>query len=127
MLHRRLGKEPYSGNVSRPAAPCSAHGCSSRDSGHGASTSESPGEGQSELEPRIARVVQKLASKKWVVLYESLKIMFTLQAERIARGVVCETSSDAVLLKDDGSVDLEGLRRFLAAWEAYKDWCEEVR
>lgn len=120
MLHRKLGKEPPFGNVSLPAAPCSALECSSRGSGHGASSDG----GQSELEPRVARVVRKLASKKWVVLYESLKTMFTLQAEMVARGVVCEAFA---VLKENESADLEGLRRFVAAWKAYKDWCEEVR
>lgn len=115
---------------------------SSCDSGQGASAADASSchtgrEGQSDLEPRIARVVRKLASKKWVVLYESLKTMFTLQAEGIARGVVSETFAAIAVLKVSGkgeraseaseAANLEGLRRCVAAWEAYKDWCEEVR
>ncbi|CAM9912843.1 unnamed protein product, partial [Hapterophycus canaliculatus] len=48
-----------------------------------------------ELDPTIARLVRKLASKKWVLLYDSLKATFTLQAEGIARKVVFEAMAAA--------------------------------
>lgn len=95
-----------------------------------------------EPDPRIARLVRKLSSKKWVVLYDSLKATFTLQAEGIAREVVFAATAAAAgtaAREDQGkgdvdacggrgaSADLEGLRGCVAAWEAYKDWCEEVR
>lgn len=102
--------------------------------------------GDGELDPTIARLVRKLASKKWVLLYDSLKATFTLQAEGIAREVVFEAmaaAADAAARdalgdrKADGvgarerrgaaAAELEGLRSCVAAWEAYKDWCEEVR
>ena len=108
--------------------------------------------GLGEQDPRVARLVRKLASKKWVLLYDSLKATFTLQAEGIAREVVVEIAAAAAAADTsaaraakanaagEGSVEgeeaqrpaigaarLEGLRRCLAAWEAYKDWCEEVR
>lgn len=109
--------------------------------------------GLGEQDPRVARLVRKLASKKWVLLYDSLKATFTLQAEGIAREVVLEATtaaaadaaSAACAARDnafgEGSVEgggggqqrralgaagLERLRRCLVAWEAYKDWCEEV-
>lgn len=95
-----------------------------------------------ELEPRIARIVRKLASKRWVLLYDSLKAMFALQAEGIAREVVFEAmaaaaAAGAAVMNEAekgpqqqrrvSRVELEGLRRCIAAWEVYKDWCEEVR
>lgn len=103
--------------------------------------------GDGELDPTIARLVRKLASKKWVLLYDSLKATFTLQAEGIAREVVFEAmaaaadaaAQDALGEGKAGGVvraherrgaaaaELEGLRGCVAAWEAYKDWCEEVR
>ena len=107
-----------------------------------------------EQDPRVARLVRKLASKKWVLLYDSLKATFTLQAEGIAREVVLEATAAAAAdaasagcaarankVFGEGSVEgggggqqrraldaagLERLRRCLVAWEAYKDWCEEV-
>lgn len=106
-----------------------------------------------ELDPTIARLVRKLSSKKWVLLYDSLKATFTLQAEGIAREVVFEAmasaagtaSTKAAFWKGDGKVkvkgkgpkegrrmvgvggaELDGLSGCIAAWEAYKDWCEEV-
>ncbi|CAM9271119.1 unnamed protein product [Laminaria digitata] len=92
-------------------------------------------------DPRVARLVRKLASKKWVLLYDSLKATFTLQAEGIAREVVLEATAaaadaissgtacgaaGAVGKRASGAAGLERPRRCLAAWEAYKDWCEEV-
>lgn len=101
--------------------------------------------GDGELDPTIARLVRKLASKKWVLLYDSLKATFTLQAEGIAREVVFQAmaaAADAAARDalEEGKVggvgaherrgaaaaELEGLRGCVAAWEAYKDWCEEV-
>lgn len=102
--------------------------------------------GDGELDPTIARLVRKLASKKWVLLYDSLKATFTLQAEGVAREVVFEAMAAAAsaAARDalgDGkaggggahherrgaaAAELEGLRGCVAAWEAYKDWCEEV-
>ena len=102
--------------------------------------------GDGELDPTIARLVGKLARKKWVILYDSLKATFTLQAEGIAREVVFEAMAaaadaaarDALGGRGGGggapdrrrgaaAAELEGLRSCVAAWEAYKDWCEEVR
>ncbi|CAM9480685.1 unnamed protein product [Scytosiphon promiscuus] len=97
-----------------------------------------------ELDPTIARLVRKLASKKWVLLYDSLKATFTLQAEGIAREVVFEAMAAAANAaardamgggteaapgkrgENAAAAELEGLRGCIAAWEAYKDWCEEV-
>ncbi|CAB1119583.1 unnamed protein product [Ectocarpus sp. CCAP 1310/34] len=94
-----------------------------------------------EPDPRIARLVRKLSTKKWVVLYDSLKATFTLQAEGIAREVVfaaAAAAAGAAAREDQGkgvvdacgrpgaSAGLEGLKGCVAAWEAYKDWCEEV-
>lgn len=99
-----------------------------------------------ELDPVIARLVRKLASRKWVLLYDSLKATFSLQAEGIAREAVFETAAAAAAdaaavgasgkgkgeaLREErgggGLAHLEGLKGCLAAWGAYKDWCEEVR
>lgn len=96
-----------------------------------------------DLDPTISRLVRKLASRKWVLLYDSLKATFTLQAQGMAREVMFQAMdvvADAAVLDATGSgerlpqgstarsaaAEVEVLRRCLAAWEAYKDWGEEV-
>ena len=141
MLHRRLGNEQSCSAVLDVERRAGTEGSSRVPSqGLGAASCSAGNEGQSELEPRIARVARKLASKKWVVLYDSLKTMFMLQAEGIARGVVFEVLAAGIsvaVLRAAGKetearrtgevAELDGLRRCVRAWEAYKDWGEEVR
>ncbi len=168
MLRSRRGQEPLgvapscAGVVSSPACPKSdpqpiSGGSCGGVSGGGGSGGGEKGRGRpvgdgGELDPTIARLVRKLATKKWVVLYDSLKATFTLQAEGIAREVVFEAMAAAAdaaardaLGEGEGegegkggergvherrraaAAELEGLRGCVAAWEAFKDWCEEVR
>lgn len=95
--------------------------------------------GLGDLDPTISRLVRKLANKGWVRFYDSLKATFTLQAEGIARQVVfdadaiADNAAAAALGVDEApreaaviGIGLERLRLCIAAWEAYKDWCEEV-
>lgn len=95
-----------------------------------------------ELDPTVARLVRKLAGNKWVVLYDSLKATFTLQAQGIAREVgfaAMAVVDNAATLDCSGgrglaererteslAVAIAGLRGCISAWQAYKDWCEEV-
>lgn len=168
MLRRRRGNEPCAVSETSQTGPTEAavsgefgappppprqqHACTTVAGGR-ATGDASLGE----LDPTIARLVRKLASKKWVLLYDSLKATFTLQAEGIAREVVFEAMAaaanaaarDAMKGGEKGprggvgegrggeargkrgggadAAELEGLRGCIAAWEAYKDWCEEVR
>lgn len=157
MLRSRRGQEPLgvapscAGVGSNPACPKGDPRTISGDScGAGSGTGGEKGKGRpvgdGELDPTIARLVRKLATKKWVLLYDSLKATFTLQAEGIAREVVFEamaaaadTAARDALGEGKGAergvrerrraaaAELEGLRGCVAAWEAFKDWCEEVR
>lgn len=99
--------------------------------------------GLGELDPTIARLVRKLAGKKWVVLYDSLKATFALQAQGLAREVgfaaMAVVDNEAALdslgrrgLADEEktenfAVAIAGAQGCIAAWQAYKDWCEEVK
>lgn len=171
MLRRRRGHEPLgatpSSSISSSGRPQTEPPSLSRDPRGGVAGAGEPSylgaqrqpmmsppadsrqAGDGELDPTIARLVRKLAAKKWVLLYDSLKAMFTLQAEGIAREVVFEAmaaAADAAARDASGegagksgragaarerrgpaASELEGLRGCVAAWEAYKDWCEEVR
>lgn len=98
--------------------------------------------GLGELDPTIARLVRKLAGKKWVVLYDSLKATFALQAQGLAREVVfaamAVVDNEAALdssgrrglaeteRTENFAVAIAGVQGCIAAWQAYKDWCEEV-
>lgn len=96
--------------------------------------------GSGDLDPTIARLIRKLTSKKWVLLYDSLKTTFTLQAQGIAREVVFAAQTfaanaaavDAASTANEArkaervAAELEGLRGCITAWEAYREWCEEV-
>lgn len=154
MLRRRTGDESTTPNSSGKEY------LSSRDPGRGIGTcpgsdkvetrSLAPGRGgesTGDLDATIARVVRKLTSKKWVLLYDSIKATFALQAQGLARAVIYtadaaktegavsrSTAADAYhdrarrgtgLVKVTGD-GLEGIRACIAAWEAFKDWCEEV-
>lgn len=170
MLRRRRGQELL-GVTPSCAVPSSSSGCNQaeppafcrdsrrRGAGTGGAFYVGPQQqqntlavgrqvGDGELDPTIAWLVGKLARKKWVLLYDSLKATFTLQAEGIAREVVFEAmaaAADAAARDAVGAskadrgggdaqerrrgaatAELEGLRSCVAAWEAYKDWCEEV-
>lgn len=99
--------------------------------------------GLGELDPTIARLVRKLAGKKWVVLYDSLKATFALQAQGLAREVgfaaMAVVDNEAALdssgrrglaereRTENFAVAIAGVQGCIAAWQAYKDWCEEVR
>lgn len=145
MLRRRRGDKPLattppctSSNFTIPTEGGAGLDSSSHAVEPRANASGRPGDARlDEDNSKIERVVRKLASKKWVVFYDSLKAMFLLQAEGIAREVVAAISEAAAvgaLGKGEGEPErraggvavLEGLRASVAAWEAYKDWCEEV-
>ncbi|CAM9403233.1 unnamed protein product, partial [Discosporangium mesarthrocarpum] len=55
-----------------------------------------------EPDPTVARVFRKLAHKRWVALYDSLKALFSLQAEEVAREVVRAVASEEQALANAG-------------------------
>lgn len=151
MLRRRRGdgtsstsrsnEEHVRLNYTKPGSSC---GGGSSDGKERVSAPPSPGRGGDvglgDLDPTISRLVRKLTSKKWVLLYDSLKTTFTLQAQCIARETafaVQPVAANEAAMNASGTgnglrrancddAELEGLRGCIAAWEAYKEWCEEV-
>lgn len=135
MLRRRRGDE------AAPATRSNVEQDGLKYTRSGSSGSGGSGGGLGDLDPTIARLMRKLTSKKWVLLYDSLKATFTLQAQCIAREIVFAAqavAANAAAMDASGTgngprradcddAELEGLRDCIAAWEAYKEWCEEVK
>lgn len=154
MLRRRTGNgrgtsppSTASGADSGGASLCGDTSTGSRER-EGGGLGQGQGDGSGDLDPTIARLVRKLTSRRWVVLYDSLKTTFALEAHGLAREVVFAAeaalageaaSSREVRAELNGTMGkgigersglpdkLEGIRACLRAWEAFKDWCEEVR
>lgn len=152
MLRRRRGDEPNlsaAPSVEQAGLDCPAQngnggrGARNREdrlSSSSLSAQRNGDGGLGDLDPTIARLIRKLTSKKWVLLYDSLKATFTLQAQGVAREVVfaAQTFAANAAAMDAASTgngarkaervaaQLEGLRGCITAWEAYREWCEEV-